>query len=306
MEDIMKPVSPRAVLDEIAGSIPGKCKKNIIIIGSLAVGYHFFAGEKSMVVRTKDADCLLSPRLKAVSAGKIVTEQLFDAGWNFKTDENWPKPGGKTTPLDKLPAVRLNPPCSSDWFIELLTVPDSAESRSKIWIRLETSHGHFGICSFGFLSLTNFKPLPTEFGICIARPEMMALANMLEHKKIGEETMSGLIQGRSIKRSNKDLGRVLAIAYLSNAQNEDAILDWPKIWIEALKMRFPDDWPGLAHTAGAGLRILLDSSADMDEAYHSCIYGLLASKPPARAQLIIAGKRLLADAVIPLEKAKGK
>ena len=37
-----------------------------------------------------------------------------------------------------------------------------------------------------------------------------------------------------------------------------------------------------------------------------CIYGLLASKPPARAQLIIAGKRLLADAVIPLEKAKGK
>ncbi len=29
MEDIMKPVSPRAVLDEIAGSIPEKCKKNI-------------------------------------------------------------------------------------------------------------------------------------------------------------------------------------------------------------------------------------------------------------------------------------
>ncbi len=52
---------------------------------------------------------------------------------------------------------------------------------------------------------------------------MMALANMLEHPKIKSDTMSGLLQGRTIKRSNKDLGRVLAIAYLSTGKDVDSL-----------------------------------------------------------------------------------
>jgi hypothetical protein len=43
----------------------------------------------------------------------------------------------------------------------------------------------------------------------------MALANLLEHPVIGPQTMSTKIGGRTLKRSNKDLGRVLAIARLS-------------------------------------------------------------------------------------------
>lgn len=64
----MNQVSPREVLAEIVDAIPEECQKNMIIIDSLAVGYHFFAENENMVVRTKDADCLLSPRIEAVHA----------------------------------------------------------------------------------------------------------------------------------------------------------------------------------------------------------------------------------------------
>lgn len=52
------------------------------------------------------------------------------------------------------------------------------------------------------MSLAAFRPTKTEFGIYRARPEMMALALLLEHPTIKPETMSGLIEGRKIKRSN--------------------------------------------------------------------------------------------------------
>jgi hypothetical protein len=68
---------------------------------------------------------------------------------------------------------------------------------------------------------------------------MMALANLLHHPSIGSETMNGLIGGREIKRSNKDLGRVLALAQLSEARQEDSLLDWPKLWSMRCKADFP-------------------------------------------------------------------
>ena len=296
----MKSVSPRAVLTEIVEAIPEDCKKNIIIIGSLAVGYHFFAENESMVVRTKDADCLLSPRIEAVHAGEAITEQLMNSDWKFSNAGGWGTPGNENTPLNELSAVRLHPPGKNEWFIELLTVPENSTDRGKKWQRLHTKHGDFGLPSFGFLSLTNCLPLEREeLGIKIARPELMALANLLEHPKIRPERMSGLIENRSIKRSNKDLGRVLAIAYLNTAQNPDSLETWPEIWTSALQDRFPENWKELARNTGSGIRELLGSDPDLDEAYHTCRYGLLASQPPTVEQLQIAGERLLLDAIEP-------
>jgi len=89
--------------------------------------------------------------------------------------------------------------------------------------------------------------------------------------------MSVLIGGRDIKRSNKDLGRVLAIAFLSIRQDEDALLAWPAAWQDALQVCFPLDWRELALRSGAGISQLLAQPNDLDEVRHACEYGLLAS-----------------------------
>jgi len=179
MEDILKLVSPRAVLEEIVRAIPPDCREDMIIIGSLAVGYHFFGNDPALMVRTKDADCLLSPRIKAIPAGIAITERLFSEKWQFRPHEKWSGPGNADTADQDLPAVRLHPPGTKDWFIELLTVPESPSDRRPRWARMKTSHGDFGLCSFGFLSIASFKPILTPMGIYVAQPQMMALANLL-------------------------------------------------------------------------------------------------------------------------------
>ena len=302
VEDVTKLVAPATVLKEIAEAIPADCRGNLIIIGSLAAGYHFFGNNPKLLVRTKDADCLLSPRIRALPAGIAITERLFQESWKYHPTEEFPVPGDATTLDSNLPVVRLDPPGGTGWFIELLTVPESAADRKKRHIRVETAFGHFSLCSFGFLSLANYEPILTPLGIYIAQPKMMALANLLEHQTIGTETMSGLIGGREIKRSNKDLGRVLAIARLSIAQDEDALVQWPAEWRRALRDRFSDDWRDLAGRAGAGLRSLLGNPNDLDEARHTCEWGLMASQAPSLRELAETGKRLLQDAILALEK----
>ena len=300
-------ISPSAVLKRIVAAIPPDFRQNIIIVGSLAAGYHFFGDDPKLQVRTKDVDCLISPRIRAIPAGQAVADRLFAEHWQLRAEGSWGKPGHAGTPEDQLPVVRLHPPGSQDWFIELLTVPESENDPDRKDLRLVTAKGHFSLCSFRFLSLATFEPLATPFGIAIARPETMALANLLHHPAIGSETMSGLIAGRRIKRSNKDLGRVLALARLAESRREDSLLEWPKVWAAALQSRFPSHWRELAPRVGGGLRQLLrpENEADREEARHTCENGLLAFQTPSLKLLEVTGQRLLQDAIEPLEKISG-
>lgn len=260
-----------------------------------------------MAVRTKDADCLLSPRVEAIHSGVNIAERLLDAGWKFKATSSHPAPGTVGMATESLPAVRLYPPQDSEWFIELLTVPASSLARRLHWIRLKTKYGHFALPSFGFLSLNNLDPLPTDMKISIARPEMMALANLLEHPEIRPETMSGDFAGRTdIKRSNKDLGRVLAIARLALGRDEDVLLAWPPLWKKALQIRFRSEWRTLALRTGRGIRALLVHEPDLEQALFTCNNSLLAARPPTLPQLKIVGQRLLQDAIEPLETEAGR
>jgi hypothetical protein len=301
VDDALILVNPREVLEEIIAAVPLDTRKNLTIIGSLAVGLRYENQIQGMAVRTKDADCLLSPRMEAVDAGRAIAEELIRAGWTPDTTNPLNVPGDQYTPMDELPVVRLCPPNGAKWFMELLAVPEAPQDTGRTFEKLPTSIGYFVLPSFGSLAVAAFDP-EHRMSISIARPEMMALANMLGHPEILPKTMSRPFHGREIKRSNKDLGRVLAIALLAERELEDALLSWPDAWLTALEAVYPDDFSNQVIRAGDGIRALLSPEhvADFDEAHHTCVYGLLSSNPPTKEKLRLAGERLLEDAINPL------
>lgn len=296
---------PIAVIAELARAIPKSCHPFVIIIGSVAAGYYFFKDQPERTLRTKDVDCMFSPNAKAVVIAQDVTEQLFASKWTMRTTGDWTKPGTADQADDQLPLVRLNPPGSDAWFIELMGAPEQATTANpqKKLARLKTTLGDFALCSFGYLGLVEWNPIVTEFGIQIARPDMMALANLLHHPAIGPETMSGSEFGNQIKRSNKDLGRVLALAYLTPREELDT---WHVTWLEALQSKYPDHANELTMTVGTGLRALLESPEDMDQALVTCNRGLLASMNIRMEMLLSTGQVLLNDVIQPLEKRVGE
>lgn len=301
----MTPLSPEDVLKQIAEALPEECREHVIIIGSLAAGYHFFSGDPERSIRTKDVDCMFSPHAKAVSAAGTVTEQLLKANWAPKAGGEWSVPGTDNTPEDKLPMIRLQPPGergSADWFLELLGAPDTQALQAKTFSRVITTLGHFAICSFNFLALAEYQPIPTAFGVNIARPEMMALANMLHHPAIGPE----LIKGSTDKRSNKDLGRVLALAWLTaeldSRNGTDTLNEWPTAMANALQEKFPDRAQELALGAGEGITALIKSQVDMDQALAICNRGLLASLEVGRPGFAAIGRQFLQNVIHPLRE----
>jgi hypothetical protein len=286
-------------MQQVADAIPANCRGDIIIIGSLAAAYHFFGDDPQSSVTTKDVDCMLSPNVRAIRNGKAVAKRLFAEGWQLRKDQKWDKPGDAATPTVDLPFVRLHPPGNTEWYLELVAAPPAGNAQAKNHERLTTGRGDFALFSFRFLALAEEDPIRTPFGIAYARPEMMALANLLHHPRIGPD----LIAGTDWKRSNKDLGRVLAIAWLATARDEDALLSWPARWQAALEKRFPGDWRELASTAGDGLQALIDSPMDLAQATVICNLSLLAGRDLDERNLRATGRRVLQDAVAPLKAA---
>lgn len=302
----MSNLTPFQVLKAVADAVPSDCHPNIVIIGSLAAGFHFFGKDASKAVRTKDIDCVLEPFHAAVGTGQNLAAQLLAAGWTQQAGELAVTPGNADTPDDKLPVVRLYPPgieqtAAEAWFLELLTVPKSSEVKGKEWTRLELPQGHFGLPTFRFLSVIAHQPLSVaDLGIRYAQPMNMALANLLEHPIIKPDLMSSLFAERAIKRSNKDLGRVLAITILADLNDYSP---WADAWQAALEACFPLEWKAIASNAGSGLRALLNSDEDLEQAQYTCANGLLASQPPTLDELRTAADRLLGDAIERLEEA---
>lgn len=296
-------VFPHTVFRQVAESLPPEIAEHVIIIGSLAAAVHFFDDKPESGVRTKDVDCLLSPHLRALAAAAYAAGRLMEEGWVLRTEGGWTKPGDAETPDEQLPVPRLRPTDETPWFIELLGAPAPGQESERRFQRLETDRGHFVLCSFRYLGLVEHEPIDTRYGLRIARPEMMALANLLHHPVIRPDTMSGLIERRRIRRSNKDLGRVLALAYLAERRKEGALEQWPDYWLSALQAIFPEDWQPLARRAGSGLRQLLDPAhaSDFDEAWYSCINGLLAGQRLGKSTLRSVGERLVTEVIETLE-----
>lgn len=296
MNDETKDVSPRKVLAQVAAAVPAEVHPHIIIIGSLAAGYWLFPGDETVGVRTKDVDCVLSPHLVAVEQGRIVAEELIRAGWNPVFKKRFKQPGKAETALEELPAVRLDPTGGEGWFLELLSETAAGEHADPLWSRLPLSSGdNYILPCYEFTRLAIFDAQPTVFGIRCARPEMMALANLLEHPRIKDK----FIEDTNIKRSNKDLGRVLTIARLTPDELWET---WPAAWAKALQHCFPHRLGELTATAGAGLRALLASPLDLQQAAETCNNGLLHLHQATAEELGATGKRLQTFVIEPLEE----
>jgi len=296
-------LTPAQVMEQVAQAIPEACRSNVIIIGSLAAGYHFFGNDRSKAIRTKDVDAMFSPHAMAAGAARVVTETLLAANWTVRQEGEFGEPGDANTPDDKLPLVRLKPPHQAQWFLELMSAPgaDSDGELIKKLDRVETQAGHFALCSFGFLGLAEHVPLITEWGVRYARPEMMALANLLHHPLIGTATISGGFFGATpVKRANKDLGRVLALAYLSLERDRDAMEKWSEAWRDALNARYPLRVEDLTARLGLGLVELMGSREDFNEAVRTCSLGLLRSMDVRPEALEATARRLIAEAIEPL------
>lgn len=163
---------------------------------------------------------------------------------------------------------------------------------------MEVAGGWYGLPTFRFQGLTAVGRLRSEIGMEYASPATMALANLLAHRVVTSDTMSGLIGGRTIRRASKDLGRVLALARLCGRDDTELWLD---PWRDALKRCFPDEWAHLSANVGAGLRTLLQRPELLIEAHHTCAVGLLAGMNVTPDQLAVTGERLIQDVIEPFE-----
>lgn len=288
-------VDPVAILRTLASDLPLDLHDQVFVIGSLAAAGHH--AKEVGRVKTKDADLVVYPSGNTSGAQQIAL-RLLGLGWRPTRTGNFP-PGNVATPAKDLPAIRLYPPQHDDYFVELLILPEGEQAGTKDWLHVELDDGWYGLPSFEFLALTECHRQRLVGGLQYAHPSMMALANLLSHRVLGDEIMSSPVAGRPIRRHAKDLGRVLALVYLEPRPELDL---WADRWLEALKDKFPSRWPELASSVGEGLRALLVAPT-FEESVHCCAEGLLVGKGVSEAALRAIAKVLLADVIASVEQA---
>jgi hypothetical protein len=284
---------PELLFRRIAQAVPRDLHKNLLLVGSIAAAYAFRNQLQQRGVNTKDADVVITPA-GAVDESREIATQLLNAGWR-RHDKCYPAKHQSC----ELQAIRLLPPAGSDFFLEFLTLPPAGQRDAKAWIAVQLPDGWYGLPSFRFMGLAGVQPVTSEHGIRYARPSMMALANLLSHPEVGGQTMSEPIGGRTLLRSAKDLGRVLALAWLAGPEAVEA---WPSEWRHALEQVLPHEADDLARTASRGLEALIADANAFEQAHHAVTVGLLAGMGVSEAQLLATARRMLADAVVPLAR----
>jgi hypothetical protein len=291
-----QPVDPEAFFRLVTAHLPPELQPHILVVGSLAAAYHHRAELQRrglQGVRTKDVDLIIHPA-GAVAECRRIAAQLLEEGWRH-TAQCWPS--HQPDPSDALRAIRLYPPTSNAYFIELLALPEQGQQELKRWIPVELNDGWYGLPSFRFMGLTSHDARRSEHGIRYACPSMMALSNLLSHRELGTTLISQPIGGRALLRSAKDLGRVLALAYLAGRAETET---WPERWEEALRHHFPKEYREIAARAGQGLRELLEDHAAMEQALHAVGINLLSGLGLTIDHLDATARRLMVDAIEPL------
>jgi hypothetical protein len=280
-------ISPKLVLELVAKDVPDELHANLLIAGSLAAAYHNRDRLERDVIRTKDADVVVQPA-GALTQCQAIARRLLASGWQPMKEFCWPCK--ESSPVDDLRVIRLNPPNSTLYFVELLGLPLAGQRASKTMEPCLLEDGWYCVPCFRFMAVLAEDRRTSHVGIQHASPAMMALANLLSHPEVGTNT----IADTSILRGAKDLGRVLALSILEPSEDLER---WGALWWDALKRHFPGEAKEFAGRVGSGIRSLLEDPKALGQAVQLAETGLLFGKDIGREQLTIAGERLLKDAV---------
>lgn len=291
----MTRLDPHLLFDMLHAHLPGAVQDHVLVVGSLAAALSYRDQLRERGVNTKDCDVIVHPA-GALPEATTLAATLFAAGWRPLPRC---KPGRIDAPEAELEVVRLHPPKSEAYFIELLGLPDASQAASRLMVRFEVNGGWYLLPTFRFMAVLAHQARSHK-GIAYAAPQMMALANVLAHRQLGTARVSEAIAGRNPLRSAKDLGRVLA---LSRLESRDTLESWALDWLAALKASFPGAWHDLALHAGDGLTALLSDAGAMDDAHHTVAVGLLDGMGVTVAQLRALGEQFLVDVIAPLREA---
>jgi hypothetical protein len=291
-------LDPQVLFQRILRDVPEDLHGNLFITGSLAAAYHFRAALEGHAVNTKDADVVVHPA-GDVEASRRMAERFLASGWR-RADNCYPQ--SMSEPADSLRAIRLLPPDSTDYFLELLNLPDRDQVEPRRWIPVRLRDGWYGLASFKYMGVTALFTQRSDVGLSYAAPEMMALANLLAHPMVGPERMESGGPMHDLLRSAKDLGRVLALAWLAG---RDQAAGWLPRWREGLRQCFSERWQALAVRAGDGLRDLLRNDSALEEAQRTTEVGLLNGKGVTVEMLQATAQRLFVDVINPLAQEAG-
>jgi hypothetical protein len=284
-------LDPKFMFEMIADAVPTELHPNLLVAGSIAAAYHHRENLGSQGIATKDADVIVQP-VGAIDECRKIAMRLLADGWR-RTEECYPK--ARTEP--DLRAIRLNPKHTDAFFIELLGLPEPTQKESRRWVPCELPDGWYAVPTFRYMALVGSDRRRSEVGIEYASPPLMALSNLLSHPVLGTDVIKKPIVGRSILRSAKDLGRVIALAWLEGGNFDE---EWLPIWSSALARHFPDEAKALGARCGDGLRALLADDSAMEQAHHTTSVGLLRGKNVDIEALRVTGQRVLQFVVDPL------
>ena len=239
------------LLRRVAERVPPALRDYVVVIGSIATAWAFRGVSGTQSVATKDVDLLLQPAIDAVVTAQALGQDLLDAGWQPRYP-NGIAPGSADTPDDQLPALRLSPPGNGDsWFVELLAEAEAGQAPRKHWQRFHTGLGDFGLPSFRYMRVAVHGAEATEFGLRVARPACMALAQLLEHSAPDRTPISNL--PGNPPRFTKDVGRAIALWWLAREQSPIAGEQWLAEWRETLAALFPKLTPDQVGQAAESL-----------------------------------------------------
>ena len=288
----MTRLDPEVLFDLLEAHLPADVRSHVLVVGSLAAAMAYRGQLRDRGVNTKDCDVIIHPAGALAEAGHLAGV-LLEAGWRPLPKC---KAGRQGDPVEALSVVRLQPPASDAYFVELLGLPERTQADLKLMIPFEVKGAWYVLPSFRFMGVLTHDQ-QRRGAIAHASPSMMALANLLAHRTLGTARVSEPIAGRNPLRAAKDLGRVVALARLAE---RDVTETWPQRWREVLQACFPSEWQELALHAGDGLRALLSDTGALDDALHTMTVGLLDGTGLSLEQLRILIEQVLIDVIEPL------